>query len=302
MDDKKIIPVFLASDENYVPFLAVAMYSILLNSKSFIEFYILDGGISKKSQKRVKKSVSIFQNKNITYFDMKQFGLQKFPNLSHYSVNTFSRYFVPKLTPKLSKAIYLDVDTILTGDISTLFSESIDEYPLAAVSEEFYKNNGEFLKENIYPEYQNPENYFNAGVLILNIQKLIENNFSDSLIETTAKYANKLNCADQDVFNIVFEDNYKKLDFKYNFIPDFSKNYGKISPLIIHYAGKKPWKFQNAPMSKEFFNISNKTDFAFKIRRILIKNVLIHALKQIKSFLYRNIKLPFVKLFFHKTK
>lgn len=91
MVDKKIIQVFLASDENYTPFLAVTMYSILLNTNSFVEFYILDGGISKKSRQKVEKSVSKFHNKKITYFNMKQFELQKFPNISHYSVNTFSR-------------------------------------------------------------------------------------------------------------------------------------------------------------------------------------------------------------------
>ena len=58
MVDKKIIQVFLASDENYTPFLAVTMYSILLNTNSFVEFYILDGGISKKSRQKVEKSVS----------------------------------------------------------------------------------------------------------------------------------------------------------------------------------------------------------------------------------------------------
>ena len=302
MVDKKIIQVFLASDENYTPFLAVTMYSILLNTNSFVEFYILDGGISKKSRQKVEKSVSKFHNKKITYFNMKQFELQKFPNISHYSVNTFARYFIPKLTPNISKAIYLDVDTILTGDISALFDESIAGYPLGAVPEDFYKKNGEFLKENIYPKYQNPDNYFNAGVLILDIQKFIDNNFSDSLIKATVKYADKLNCADQDIFNIIFEGNCKKLDYKYNYIPDFSLNYDNVSPLIIHYAGKKPWKVLNAPMMKEFFNISDKTTFAFKVRCVLVKNVFNQTVKQIKSFLYRNIKLPVVKLFFHKTK
>ncbi len=300
--DKKIIPVFLASDENYAPFLAVVMYSILLNTESFVEFYILDGGICEKSKEKIEKSTSKFQNKKITYFNMQEFGLEKFPNLSHYSVNTFSRYFIPKLTPNLSKAIYLDVDTILTGDISMLFNESIDEYPLAAVPEDFYKKNGEFLKENIYQQYQNPDDYFNAGVLLLDVQKLIENNFSNGLINLTMQYSDKLNCADQDIFNIVFEGKYKKLDHKYNYIPDFCINYGKVSPLIIHYAGKKPWKVLDAPMSKEFFNTANKTAFALKIRNILIKNLLIQNIKQLKSFLYRNIKLPLVKLFFCKAK
>lgn len=42
----KNIPVFLASDDNYAPFLATTAYSVLSNTKSFIDFYVLDGGIT----------------------------------------------------------------------------------------------------------------------------------------------------------------------------------------------------------------------------------------------------------------
>ena len=42
------IPIFLASDNNYAPFVATTIASICDNTKSFCNFYILDGGISKK--------------------------------------------------------------------------------------------------------------------------------------------------------------------------------------------------------------------------------------------------------------
>ena len=44
------IPIFLASDENYAPFLCTTLFSILKHTESFIEFYVLDGGIENKSK------------------------------------------------------------------------------------------------------------------------------------------------------------------------------------------------------------------------------------------------------------
>ena len=59
------IPVFLASDENYAPFLCTTMYSILENTKSNIDFYILDGGIKDESKKLIEKSLREFNNYSI---------------------------------------------------------------------------------------------------------------------------------------------------------------------------------------------------------------------------------------------
>ncbi len=39
----KTIPIFLACDDNYAPFLCTTMYSILLHTKSQIDFYVMDG-------------------------------------------------------------------------------------------------------------------------------------------------------------------------------------------------------------------------------------------------------------------
>ncbi len=309
MVSNKVIPIFMSSDDNYAPYLCVSMYSILQNTESFIEFYILDGGIAAKNRAKLEKSLKKFQNKKIIFLDMKKFNLENFPDLRHYSVNTFSRYFIPKICPNLSKVIYLDVDTIITGDISALFEESLDNYPIAAVPESFHKLNGRYLKENIYLKYNNPDNYFNAGVLIIDVQKLAENNYSEILIEKTIEYADKLSCADQDIFNIVFESNYKKLNYKYNYIPDFDNLYKVIEPdcsldenhLIIHFASNKPWKTFTVPFSDSFYLIAAKTLFSFQIQSRLLKEQIYHAFRIHRCFLFRNIKFFLMRLFFSKA-
>ena len=52
------IPVILASDDKYAPYLCVTLYSILANSNKndFYDLNILDNGISEKNKKRIEKS------------------------------------------------------------------------------------------------------------------------------------------------------------------------------------------------------------------------------------------------------
>ena len=277
------IPIFLASDENYAPFLCTTLFSILKHTESFIEFYVLDGGIENKSKILIEQSLSQFKNYSIKYLNMAEFDLERFPNIRHYSLNTFSRYFIPQLTPHLEKVIYIDVDVIVNGDISELYNIDLEDKALAAVPENFYRKNGEYVKENIKPEFKNTINYFNAGVMLLNIKQFVENNYSDELIQMTIELFDKLSCPDQDIFNILFENNHKLIDYKFNYMPDFYEAYKKIidsenvdkldnNAIVYHYTCGKPWKIKNIRKSGLFWNIANKTQFKDRIKKLLCKN------------------------------
>lgn len=298
------IPVFLASDENYAPFLTTTAYSILKNTNSFIEFYILDGGISEKSKQIIKKSLNVFDKFSIEFIDMSSYDLNRFPNLRHYSVNTFLRFFIPEIFKNAQKIIYLDVDIIVKKDIKDLYNIDLDGYPLAAVLEDFYEYNAKYLKTNIYPEYSGGTNYFNAGVLIMDVQKFIQNNYNNMLIDKTIEYMDKLSTADQDVFNIVFENNFKILDYKFNFMPDYYNELRKLYPdrsdliknnaYILHYTWYKPWKSNKTAAFNDFWDIAERTFFIDRIKKIY-NRARIEKLK--KVLLFGFIQLPKILIF-----
>ena len=175
------IPIFLACDDNYAPFLCTTIYSILEHTTSFIDFYVMDGGISQNNKIMIKNNLKSFKNYTIKYFNMSTFDVSKFPNVKHYSLNTFFRYFIPQLVPNLKKVLYLDVDIIVKKDIAFLYNQNLERYPLGAVLEDFYPNNYQNLKHKIYPQYKGGEHYFNAGVLLIDVQKFIKNSYSESI-------------------------------------------------------------------------------------------------------------------------
>ena len=60
--------------------------------------------------------------------------------------------------------------------------------------------------------------YFNAGVLLINVNRWIDNDCSDKILDIVKKYGQKLVLPDQDALNILFSlsgDTYY-LDKKYN--------------------------------------------------------------------------------------
>ena len=275
------IPIFLASDDNYAPFVATTIYSILEHTSSFVDFYVLDGGITEFFKQKIEKSIERYNKKTLTYLDMSKYDLSCFPEVKHYSLNTFSRYFIADIKPDIDKAIYMDVDIIVKGDIKELFDNNIENYPLGAVLEDFYEGNYMTLKEKIYPAYKGGDKYFNNGVLLLNLKKIRETKVKDKAIDLTIKLFDKLNCPDQDVFNILFENNFKILDYRYNFMPDYisliKKKHPNLilsDPIIIHYTGFKPWKAVSNNKA-DFDEVLAKTEFEdiirakYKIERII---------------------------------
>lgn len=260
-----IIPVFLASDDNYAPFLTTCMFSILENTQSFIEFHILDNGITSQNKLKLEKSLSIFEYKQIYYHDMKLFDLSKFPNLRHYTLTAYCRFYIPQVYQSNKKIIYLDIDTIILGDIRELYSQDLGKYALGAVLEDF-ANNYICLKEKIYPEYAGGDKYFNSGVLLIDLEKFNSMGYFQKIIDITVEYNDKLLCADQDTLNIVFQNDFKVLDYKYNFMPDYGiKLYEKHpdyneNPIILHYTVGKPWKNLSC-RNRDFWNVLICTAF-----------------------------------------
>ena len=261
------IPVFLATDEKYAPIASVMMKSVLMHTESFIDFYVMDGGIKEDTKELIKKDLQTYSHKNINFVDMSHYNLETFPSV-FFTKNSFSRYFIPKIIPQRQRAIYLDVDIILRGDIRELYDQDMENYPLAAMSETKYFStlNKLFLKSH-YPQYKGEE-YFNSGVLLMDIQKLNEMDFFNKVMKLTHVLKDKSGYLDQDALNILFENNYKSLTEDFNFLPFAKDNYErkypakKIEPIIVHYASQqKPWLTQVSCFQEDFDRIAKSSVF-----------------------------------------
>jgi len=121
---KAMIPVFLISDENYAKYTAVTIKSVLSGTKEKIDFYLLDGGISSESKKIISEIVDT-AGSSIEFIPMELSLFKNFPDVAHFSLNMYFRYLIPELKPNLNKALYIDTDMIIGGDILQHFSRRI---------------------------------------------------------------------------------------------------------------------------------------------------------------------------------
>jgi lipopolysaccharide biosynthesis glycosyltransferase len=207
------ISVFIAADNNYACLLVVALYSILRNTKSHIDFYILDGGISAENKVKIETLKSDFSHFSLEFIAIDvDAHFRDFKTTEGITLSMYSRLLIPQLKPEIGKAIYLDADIIAMGDVAELLNESLDDYHLGAV----WATSVDDVQHNRRLGISNNHKYFNSGVLLINCKKWRENYIVEELFLLESKVRNKLIIPDQDLLNIYFDGKVKILPSKYN--------------------------------------------------------------------------------------
>ena len=280
------IKIFLPSDNNYAPFVATTIAGICVNTSSDVDFYVLDGGITEENKEKIKELNAQFKNFSVEFLrvDVDKY-FKDFVCPAQFTKSTYNRFLLPRLKPEIGKILYLDSDIVVNGDIKELFDIDLGRYLMAAVPEncsadpvilECYNRLG----------LSKGHKYFNAGVMLLDNKKWIENGIDKKLFETELQYRDRILWADQDVLNVVFDNNYKPLDEKYNWMTH--KNSSNPDALIRHYNTYiKPWNLN--PELKTSI-ISNIEDFWFYLKYTPFYETVLDKVKDIneqKSFLMK---------------
>ena len=264
------IPIFLSSDNNYAPFVATTIASICDNTKSFCDFYILDGGIEEENKEKICQLKTLFNNFSIEFI---QIDLEKefkgFKDNMHFTKSMYSRFLIPILKPEIKKALYSDVDIIALGDIKEMYLENLEGYAIGAVWEAHNEKSVNAKKRKLY-ELSSLHIFFSSGNIIIDCNKWRENNILESLLFLEQKYRNILQMPDQDLLNIYFDNNYKQIDNTYCYLTHNALSYNNVPKekiIIRHYEGLvKPWNVAEdsdimLPNLKEWWYYAKKTSF-----------------------------------------
>ncbi len=276
------VTIVAASDEWYIMFFIIMVTSVLTHSQKedHYSFKLLTDGLSRESQQKIeqlkeKYSCSI----DLLIVDTKK--LKKIPTMPHLSCLTNARLQIPSLLPELKKIIYLDCDMIACGDLAQLWGTDLSGYPVAACVDY-----GDMAMEINIP----PEEYFNAGMLVLDLEKLRKSDFETGSMELINKEAALTN--DQHILNRYFHRNWLKISCRWNMQAEINgkriKNFSiqakedfrnsKNHPAIIHYSGGKPTSMlYRGAYQKEFWQYLKMTSYSgYKKNDCNLKNFLIH--------------------------
>lgn len=267
----KEVPIFFAVDDNYIPVLSVAIKSMLDNASKSYKYVIkiLNTGI--KEENKEKFNVFKAENVDIDFVDVSQHMIalaDKLHTRDYYSKSTYFRLFIPKMFPQYNKALYLDADIVVTGDISKFYNSFIGTSLLGAVPDEVVQVTPIFVDYAEKALGLPVNKYFNAGILIMNLKQLRNFNFEEKFVDLLGKYTFRV-AQDQDYLNVICKNRVWYLNETWDKMP-LQHGCCDVKKLnIIHYnMGWKPWHADGVLFGEVFWKYAKETNFYDEILHI----------------------------------
>lgn len=286
--DTQYVPVVLSANNGFVPYLSTMLESILrhANPSRGYDIIILHRDISAENQQRMKIQAALYPHCSVRFANVQQYfdSLKLFVN-QHLSIETYYRLVVQELMPDYDKVLYLDSDMVAECDVADLYDIVVGENLIGAAKDidiaGQVKTNPE-MRDYVLNQIglKDPFEYFQAGVLILNLKELRKLITADELLKIASE--NEWKCHDQDVLNYVCKGRVYYIPQKWNVMmiwkeqgrsrEDFLKKApaglyfewqnARKKPLMVHFAGyQKPWNVLNCDMAPYFWNYARNTPF-----------------------------------------
>lgn len=286
------VVVVFACSENFVPYLSVAVQSIVDNASPDrrYDIIVLTRDITPASMITLSRQVKQ-PNTGIGYLDVDAaLGDIELPHHGHFRPETYFRLLAPQLLPNVDKAIYLDSDLIVNDDLAKLYDYDVTGYKLAATRDAdtigqidgYDTSVGPYLKEELGMD--NPHDYFQAGVLLMNLAELRRTVSPEEFLEISTE--RMWRWLDQDVLNKVVNGHYLRLPMRWNYLMDWQHlrrthivanapkeirdqyDEAREDPAIVHFAGpdNRPWLYPDADGADLFWHYAMRSPYIEEIR------------------------------------
>ncbi len=268
---KEKVGVFYASDENYVPFLGVSISSLAANRDRSREYSVtvLENGIRAGSrEKLVSLSEPGFEVKTVDISGRLSSIASRLPLRDYYSLAIYYRLFIPEAFPELSRAVYLDADTVVLGDVGELYDTRLYGNLAAAVPDAVVASRACWRRyAEDYVGLDSYLLYFNSGVLLMDLDGMRREDICGSFVSMLRRYGFETICPDQDYLNVLLSGRVRYLSPAWNRMAcDGSRC---PSPSILHFNNfAKPWLFDGVAYSEVFWRFCDASPFADVIREI----------------------------------
>jgi lipopolysaccharide biosynthesis glycosyltransferase len=209
-------------------------------------------------------------------------------NSLHGDWTTYGKFLLPEIINE-ERVLYLDADLVVELDVLDAEEVDLKGYAIGAKYGSMLKFalDGAFITKafGLPPE----SDYFNAGILLFNLQMWRSEKIKDFCLSLARKYPNELVSHDQTILNAAFSGSFARLPENYNCAWNANGQKPQVAQkMIIHYAGSpKPWdiggkiihagyntwiKYLDSDWSKSYYRITSKSlKRLWKIRRSYVR-------------------------------
>lgn len=256
------IKVAFCFDENLVNQILVTVASLLdFKQKEEVHYdiYCICTRAAAAAEEKLQKIVATRDKKSALVMKVIDNPYKDSYQVRGISAGTYLRLMLHQILPEADKIIYVDVDVLFQKHLADVWNIPMENELLAAVKGAVnLTDKWEWNSDRPYWKHLDgmKGRYINAGVTMMNLAKIRQQHL-DKQWDRWAK--EKLYYQDQDILNLTCQEAMIYLPPKYNMFAYMTEqDYDRFvsegifsqeecqealeQPVIIHYAGDKPWK------------------------------------------------------------
>lgn len=241
-----------ASDHNYMLYCCVSIYSLMahLPSDRQVKLHLLiDESFCEEDAALLRVITNRYSNLSILKHCIREDTLEEL----NFAGTTWSkamcyRMMLPGLLVDVDYCLYMDSDTLVTGDLLPLWEIDMTGQYLAGV----FQDIAVVRNETVRDQMPGLESYVNTGVLFMNLALMREQNLQKEFL---ARISDQYMLMDQDVLNICCYGHILILDSAYNAVPGVYAEH----PRILHFPFRdylRPWKNKRARGAFEWWQVA----------------------------------------------
>ena len=262
--NSKPIPIFYACDGNFVKYTMVSLASMMENASKdrIYNIHVLHTDIPEEMKsKMLEMENEQFKISFVNVMSYLERLSSKLPIRHYYTKTTYYRLFIAEMFPEYEKAVYIDSDTVVLGDISRLYDTDLSDNYVAACHEQVMK------QMDVYGTYVEEvldisrHSFFNAGLIVINCDMWRKCELLSKFSALLSEY-NFIVTQDEDYLNVLCKDRVFWLDGRWNteLTEGIEHSYAPEDAYILHYImTNKPWHYKNCRGSDIFYGYVGKT-------------------------------------------
>lgn len=282
------VPVVLSANDKFTPYLDVMIQSMVANASEGrnYDLIVLYNDISEKNQGLIRRAAQNHTNISIRfarvceYFETGELFVDQ-----HLSVETYYRLIIPEIMPGYHKILYLDCDMVVDHDVAELYDLNLNGNIIGASKD--IDVAGQVNLRNGWEKYaveklglDQPYDYFQAGVLVVDLDELRKAATSEEMIKLAL--SRSWRCHDQDVLNVVCKNRVTYIPQQWNVLMSWEEPgrsrmqimkmapralyeeymVARKQPYMIHFAGyQKPWDVVDCDFANYFWKYARLSPY-----------------------------------------
>ena len=268
------IPIFFSSNDDYAPWLGVAMHSLVMNADPSRDYTIvvLDEDLSEEHKAKLRALVEGKDNFELRIVSMEGKIEGVFDRLGnrlrtdYFTMTIFFRLFIPTMFPEWDKGIYLDADIVVPGDISQMYDIDLDGKLVGACHDRSIAGVPELVEYVGTAIGVGIQNYVNSGILLMDMKALREHRLAERFLELFKTYHFESIAPDQDYLNALCFERIHFMPDEWDVMPiEGSEDFQ--NPKLIHYnLFDKPWCYDDVQYGDYFWKYAEDSGFLEEAR------------------------------------